>query len=101
MLDADYQFTARLWRWKSAKSSWHFFTLPTDIGQQIRGFQSKQVGFGSVPVSVTIGETHWKTSLFPDKKAGSYVLPIKAAVRKAEHLKEEGEYAVKIELSIL
>ncbi len=34
----------------------------------------------------TIGATQWKTSVFPDKKAGAYLLPIKAKVRTAEHI---------------
>ena len=41
-------------------------------------------GFGSVKVTATIGKTSWKTSIFPDKHSGCYVLPLKAAVRRAE-----------------
>jgi Domain of unknown function (DUF1905) len=37
-------------------------------------------------VRVTIGESTWKTSIFPDSTRGSYVLPIKRAVRTAEAL---------------
>jgi len=39
-----------------------------------------------VKVHVRIRETEWNTSLFPDKSIGSYVLPIKRAVREREHL---------------
>jgi hypothetical protein len=35
-------------------------------------------------VKVTIGATEWQTSIFPDKKRATYVLPVKQAVRKAE-----------------
>ncbi|QOV92362.1 DUF1905 domain-containing protein [Humisphaera borealis] len=31
-------------------------------------------------------EPTWQTSVFPDKKRGAFLLPVKAAVRKAEHL---------------
>ena len=41
-------------------------------------------GFGSIKVTATIGKTKWKTSIFPDKQSGTYVLPLKAAVRRAE-----------------
>ena len=41
-------------------------------------------GWGSLPVKVAIGETSWNTSIFPDKKLGSYLLPIKSDVRKKE-----------------
>jgi len=37
-------------------------------------------------VHVTIGETAWDTSIFPDKGSGGWLLPVKAAVRKAEEL---------------
>jgi hypothetical protein len=33
-----------------------------------------------------IGKTLWSTSIFPDKKAGEYLLPLKAQVRKKEGL---------------
>ncbi len=39
-------------------------------------------GWGSLPVIVAMGKTTWKTSIFPDKKAGAYLLPLKAEVRK-------------------
>jgi hypothetical protein len=41
-------------------------------------------GWGMIPVKVTVGRTTFKTSLWP--KDGAYIVPIKAAVRKAEHL---------------
>lgn len=37
-----------------------------------------------VIVVVTLGKTSWKTSIFPDKHSGSYLLPLKALVRKKE-----------------
>lgn len=43
-------------------------------------------GFGSVRVEATVGGTTWRTSVFPDSRGGSYVLPVKRAVREAEDL---------------
>jgi hypothetical protein len=43
-------------------------------------------GFGSVRVTVTVGASSWQTSIFPDTKTGAYLLPVKKAVRMAEHL---------------
>jgi hypothetical protein len=43
-------------------------------------------GFGSLRVRVTVGGSTWTTSIFPDSVRGSYVLPIKRAVRQAENL---------------
>lgn len=37
-------------------------------------------------MEVTIGRTTWQTSVFPNKKRGVFLRPVKAAVPKAEHL---------------
>lgn len=78
-------FDAEVWLWEGG--SWHFVSLPAadadDIAEQSGG-RARARGFGSVPVQATIGATRWSTSIFPDKKRGSYVLPIKKAVREAE-----------------
>ena len=51
--------------------------------------RGKRRGFGSVKVTVRVGDSRWKTSLFP-VKTGGWFLPIKKPVRVAEGL-EEGE----------
>ncbi|HAP76949.1 MAG TPA: DUF1905 domain-containing protein [Acidimicrobiaceae bacterium] len=83
---AAYTFTAELWRWKG-DSAWHFVTLPFDVADEIEEvMHGRTNGFGSVKVSVTVGSTTWATSLFPDTKAESYLLPVKAQVRSREGL---------------
>ncbi len=84
--DLTFTVTAELWQYHG-KGGWHFVTLPVDEAEQIKFFAGANTrGWGSVRVTVTIGESVWKTSLFPESKAGTYVLPIKAAVRKKENL---------------
>ncbi len=56
-------------------------------------------GFGSVRVEATTGGSRWRTSIFPDRTRGCYVLPVKRAVRRAEGL-DVGEVAL-IRLEIL
>lgn len=78
---------------------WHFVTLPVDQADEIDEltmFTSR--GFGSVRVEVTIGNTTWDTSLFPDAKAESYVLPIKKLVRTVERLEAGKVVEVSLEL---
>ena len=41
-------------------------------------------GFGSVRVRVTVGDTTWTTSVFPDAKRSAYVLPVRKDVRTKE-----------------
>lgn len=79
-------FTAPLWLW-NGKGAWHFITLPANEAGLIRMASQKnrpRRGFGSVRVKARIGETTFSTSLFPAVKLSSYLLPIKADVRKAE-----------------
>jgi hypothetical protein len=95
----ELNFTAALWRWQGdAPAAWHFITLPEEIGAQVKFFAGKGKGFGSVRVKAQIGTTVWSTSLFPDRKSGSYLLPVKAQVRKVENLKADMETRVTLEL---
>jgi hypothetical protein len=81
-----YRIRARLWLYPGA-AAWHFITVPKWQGQEIRRLLGGSArGWGSLPVEATVGTTTWRTSIFPDSKSGSYLLPVKAAVRKAEGL---------------
>ena len=96
----ELHFTAPLWLWKG-DSAWHFVTVPQDASDTLRSFApDAKRGFGSVRVGVSIGETRWQTSVFPDKKSGCYLLPVKKAVRTAEGLSAGSEAEVTLELSI-
>jgi len=84
----EYAFAAELWRWKDG--SWFFVTLPLDVATDLRMEAGPPRGFGSVRVEVTLGSSVWRTSVFPEGDGGSFVLPVKKAVRQAEGL-EEGD----------
>lgn len=67
------------------QGSWHFLALPEPVADEIEAsFGHRAAGFGSLRVEVAIGSTRWRTSVFPDRKRGTYVLPVKRAVRTAE-----------------
>lgn len=85
------EFESELWA-SDAVDSWVFVTVPPELGDDIRLASGPPKGFGSVRVEVTIGATTWRTSVFPDAALGSFVLPVKRAVRTAEDL-EAGETA--------
>jgi hypothetical protein len=80
----DLEFTGEMWFWRGP-SPFHFITVPDPQAADIEAV-SKVVsyGWGMIPVAAAIGDTTWTTSLFP--KDGSYVVPIKDAVRRAEEL---------------
>ena len=84
----SYEFDADLWRWDVRKTDgWTFVSLPTDLADEINDVAGPiSRGFGSLRVDVTIGATTWRTSIFPDSRRGTYVLPLKRAVRSAENL---------------
>jgi hypothetical protein len=92
-----FRFTAPLWEW-DAQGGWFFVTLPEEAADDIREVPRMPRGFGSVRVRVTVGSTTWSTSVFPDSKLGSYVLPVKKSVRTAEGLDAGGDVLVELEV---
>ena len=96
----EYAFTATLWRWEAQPTSaWYFVTLPADLAADLRVEAGPPRGFGSVRVEVTVGGSTWRTSVFPESGAGSFVLPVKKAVRMAEGLEEGDACAVVLRLA--
>lgn len=62
-----YDINEKVWLYPG-KAAWHFVTIPKDISSDIDYyFAQNKRGWGSLPVSVTIGKTTWKTSIFPDE----------------------------------
>ena len=98
-MDGAYRFEGTLWV-APGSGSWHFVSLPPAQADEILE-RAGPVGrgFGSVRVSVSIGASHWRTSLFPDAKRGTYVLPIKKAVRAAEGLGDGDVVTVGLDLA--
>ncbi len=80
-------FTAKLWIYPGGTAAWHFITVPKILSGTLKKKYGKNArGWGSLPVKVTVGKTIWQTSIFPDSKSGTYLLPMKALIRKAEGL---------------
>lgn len=94
-------FQSKLWLWQAEKGAWHFITVPAEESDALRMFspESKR-GFGSVRVRAQIGDTVWKTSVFPSKERDGYILPVKKAVRTAEDLEVGSTAAVKLEVEL-
>jgi hypothetical protein len=96
-----YRTRAKLWRYPGEKASWYFLTLPRKVADEIRLVDAGPArrGFGSLRVQATIGGSTWSTSIFPSTKDDSYLLPVKAQVRKAEGLQEGRMVALQLEVS--
>lgn len=83
MKNEPHVIRSRVWEWQG-KGSWHFVTIEKSEADEIKkDWPWPRKGFGSIPVNVAIGKTTWKTSVFPEKE-GTYLLPIKKAVRQKE-----------------
>ena len=89
---------APLWLWSGEGGSWHFIMIPEEQSAEIRAaaFASPR-GFGSVRVAASIGDVTWRTSVFP-QKAGGYLLPVKAEVRRRADVAAGDEVEVQLEL---
>ncbi|MCC6926630.1 DUF1905 domain-containing protein [Novosphingobium sp.] len=97
--------TGPLWRWTSSTGTgaWHFVTIDGAAGEALSGtalmrrLERSIGGFGSLKVTARIGDSTFKTSVFPSKELG-WLLPVKAAVRKAEGLGEGDVVEVVLEV---
>jgi hypothetical protein len=88
----DFTFDAELWIYQG-RARIYFVTVPADIAQHIKSFiAGPRRGWGAIKVSVKIGQSRWRTSIFPMGEEQSYILPIKAEIRKAQGL-DEGDTA--------
>lgn len=81
-----YKFKGEVWRWPGL-GGWHFMNVPKAISEKIRK-TAKTYGAGFVKVEVKIGKSTWRTALFPDKRSGTYLVSIKASIRKKEKIWE-------------
>lgn len=80
-----YNLRSEVWLYPAQTAAWHFISVPKKESEEIKKkFGKNAKGWGSFPVEAAIGRTKWKTSIFPDKKTGTYLLPLKALVRKKE-----------------
>ena len=97
-MSARYAFSAPLWQWMARRDEWFFVSVPEEISDEITARTAGlRGGFDSVPVTVTIGATTWRTSIFPGGD-GRYSLPLKKAVRVAEAIQRDSLVDVEFEL---
>ncbi|MFN8441826.1 MAG: DUF1905 domain-containing protein [Caldilineaceae bacterium] len=90
------EFSGKIWFWKGP-APWFFVTIPPQPSSDIKAISSHVTyGWGVIPVHVQIGKSKWQTSLFP--KDGSYLVPIKASVRKAEKIEEGDDVTIQLKV---
>lgn len=104
MTGEEHALTVTLWRWAGGANGgdWFFASIDGAVGEALsatalmqRLESGRRSGWGSVKVVARVGETEWRSSAFPAKAQG-WMVPIKAAVRKAEGLAEGEPFALSL-----
>lgn len=92
----EIEFEGMIWFWRGP-APWYFVTVPAEQGLALKAMSSSiTYGWGVLPARARIGATTWTTSLFP--KDGSYLVPLRASVRKAEKLELGEIVAIRLEV---
>ena len=98
-MKTKFAFIAELWIYPGMVGNWHFISLPKKDADAIKkAFGTHARGWGSLRVEARIRKSVWKTSIFPDKKSGTYLLPVKAEVRKREAIVAKDNVPVEIKI---
>lgn len=93
----DLEFSGTLVEWRGP-APFHFVPLPPDEAAAVDEVKAAVAYWGVVPVTATIGNTEFTTSMFP--RAETWFLPVKDAVRLAEGVALGDEVSVRIFLDI-
>ncbi|HET9417584.1 MAG TPA: DUF1905 domain-containing protein [Candidatus Limnocylindria bacterium] len=94
----ELEFDGEVVYWRGP-SPYHFVTIPHEQCREIASLSSLVTyGWGVIPVTAELGSSRWTTSLFP--RQGSYFLPVKDAVRKAEQLELGESVSVRLNIGI-
>lgn len=95
-----YKIQSKVWVYPGM-AAWHFVSIPKKQSKIIKQlFGELAAGWGSLPVKITLSDTVWKTSIFPDKKSATYLLPLKAEVRKKIGIKKDQILPLTLEIMI-
>ncbi len=82
-----YDYDAKMWQ-HASPGGWYFVSLPKKLSIEIREhLKWQEEGWGRMKAFAKIGEIIWETSIWFDTKKDTYILPIKAEIRKKSKLK--------------
>lgn len=82
----QYRFSSKPWKYEG-QSGWVFISLPEKLSKEIRDtFKTMEEGWGRLSAIACIGNTEWKTAIWYDTKANTYLLPLKAEIRRKENV---------------
>ena len=93
-----YECTANPYKHEDGDTcGWHFVVFPKELAKEIRGNHKwQEEGWGRMKAIVQIGSSEWKTSVWFDTKHESYLLPVKAEIRRKEKIEIDKDVDVTI-----
>ncbi|GAA4768921.1 MULTISPECIES: DUF1905 domain-containing protein [Flavobacterium] len=91
-----YDFSAKIWQY-NGPNGWHFVSLPQEISKEIReNLKWQEEGWGRLKATAKIGSVEWKTAIWFDTKQNTYLLPLKADIRKKCKLEKDQRISISI-----
>lgn len=81
-----YSFGGSLYR-SSQQGGWYFVAMPQVLSKEIRkNLHWQEEGWGRMKAKAKILDLEWETAIWYDSKIKTYVLPLKAEIRKKANL---------------
>ena len=84
-----YEFSAKTYQYSSSENmcGWTFVALPKELSIEIRNnFKWLEEGWGRMKITAKLGSSEWQTAIWFDTKQDTYLLPLKAKIRKQENV---------------
>jgi hypothetical protein len=92
-VDFEFAFSGPVVEWRGP-SPYFYLQVPEDESADIKVAAKGLEYWGQVPVVVRIDEVEFTTALFP--KDGRYLVPLRAAVRRATGVEEDDVVSVRL-----
>lgn len=90
-IELSYVFSTTVYHYSVSPemSGWTMVSLPKELAATIRNdFKDREEGWGRLKINAKIGHSQWQTAIWFDTKQETYLLPLKAAIRKKEKITE-------------
>lgn len=90
----DWEFDAEVFQWRGP-APYFFVAAPAHVNEFLHAHVGELTyGWGGVPAQVRVGHTEVSTSLMP--KDGTYLLPLKVAIRRSEGIDDGDRVRVRL-----
>jgi hypothetical protein len=96
--DMEFHFEGPIVEWRGP-APYFFLLVPEEDSADIKVAAKGIEYWGQVPVVVRIGDTEFRTALFP--RNGQYLVPLKVAARRAAGIDVEVDEVLAVGLSLV